>query len=149
MNLSGAPVQRAQTRQLPSESVPGFVACARATDSKLFCVLLARGSHAGPPATRLSNLADACGFAYALSDQLVPRLGRIGHGPMQFVILLARRGRIRVSARHECQGWSIWLDAECRDTCRWLAGQQQRCQQAIAQRLGQPVRVQLLQRWFS
>lgn len=117
----------------------------RVADSKLFSALLAPGGQGCSPDTRPANPADAAGFIDAMSEQLMPRLGGSGHWPMQFVMCLARRGRIKVSARHEPQGWSIWLDAERADTCQWLAGQQQRCQQSLACRLGRPVRVELMQ----
>ena len=117
----------------------------RVADSKLFNAFLASGVQGSLPDTRLANPADAVEFAQAMSEQLMPRLGGSGHWPLQFVMCLARRGRIKVSARHEPQGWSIWLDAERADTCQWLAGQQQRCQQSLARRLGRPVRIELMQ----
>ncbi|SEE14303.1 type III secretion system HrpP C-terminal domain-containing protein [Pseudomonas deceptionensis] len=139
--LSVLTPQRADLRQYPRDSGP----LRRIADSKLFNALLVPGGQGSPPDTRLENTAQAAEFAQAMSEQLMPRLGGSGHWPLQFVICLARCGRITVSARQERQGWSVWLDAERADTGQWLAGQLQRCQQSLARRLGQPVRLELMQ----
>ena len=126
------------------ESGPGLDAQMRLADSTLFNAFLARGSRVCPPDTRLSHPSDGAEFIHALFERLRPLPVGSAHWPMQFVICLARRGRIKVSTRLERQGWSIWLAAERPDTRQWLVGQQQRCQQSLARRLGQPVRVQLM-----
>jgi len=85
------------------------------------------------------------GLARALSEQLLPRMAVTGQLPLQFVICLARRGRIIVRARFEPQGWGISLEAEQSGTRQWLARQQQHCQQSLARKLGLPVSIQLTQ----
>lgn len=99
-------------------------------DSKLF-------------ADNLSGL-DA-GLVQALFEQLMPRMAWSGQWPLQFVIGLARRGRIKVSARYERYAWSISLEAEQYATHQWLASQQQYCQRRLARKLGHSVRIQLMQ----
>lgn len=85
------------------------------------------------------------GLARAMSEQLLPRMAVTGQLPLQFVICLARRGRITVRVRFEPQGWGISLEAEQSGTRQWLARQQQHCQQSLARKLGQPVCIQLMQ----
>ena len=85
------------------------------------------------------------GLAQAMSEQLLPRVAVTGQLPLQFMICLARRGRINVRARYERQAWSISLEAEQSGTRQWLARQQQHCQQSLARKLGQPVCIQLMQ----
>ena len=84
------------------------------------------------------------GLAQAMSEQLLPRVAVTGQLPWQFMICLARRGRINVRARYERQAWSISLEAEQSGTRQWLARQQQHCQQSLARKLGQPVSIQLM-----
>lgn len=84
------------------------------------------------------------GLAQAMSEQLLPRVAVTGQLPLQFMICLARRGRINVRARYERQAWSISLEAEQSGTRQWLARQQQHCQQSLARKLGQPVSIQLM-----
>lgn len=85
------------------------------------------------------------GLAQAMSEQLLPRVAVTGQSPLQFVICLARRGRIYVRARYEGRAWSISLQAEQAGTRQWLIRQQQHCQQHLARTLGQPVSLQLMQ----
>ena len=92
------------------------------------------------------NLSGAdAGLVRTLSDHLMSRMARSGQWPLQFVIDLARRGRINVSARYERRTWSISLAADQYTTRQWLASQQQHCQRRLARQLGQPVRVQVMQ----
>lgn len=84
------------------------------------------------------------GLAQAMSEQLLPRVAVTGQLPLQFMICLARRGRINVRARYERQAWCISLEAEQSGTRQWLARQQQHCQQSLARKLGQPVSIQLM-----
>ena len=76
------------------------------------------------------------GLAHAMSEQLLPRVAVTGQSPLQFVICLARRGRIYVRARYERRAWSISLEAEQAGTRQWLIRQQQHCQQHLARTLG-------------
>lgn len=99
-------------------------------DSKLFADNLS-----GPDA----------GLVRTLSEHLMPRMAWVGQWPLQFVIDLARRGRINVSARYERRAWSISLGADQYATRQWLASQQQHCQRRLARQLGQSVRVQVIQ----
>ena len=98
-------------------------------DSKLFADNLS-----GPDA----------GLMRTLSEHLMPRMAWVGQWPLQFVIDLARRGRINVSARYERHAWSISLQADQYATHQWLASQQQYCQRRLARTLGHPVWVQLM-----
>ena len=84
------------------------------------------------------------GLAQALSEALMPRA--TGRQPcVQFVLHLAHRGRVNVSACYEHQGWLITLRAQQSATRQWLARQQQPCQRRLARALGQIVRIRLLQ----
>lgn len=121
----------------PQLDVRQTIACV--ADRQLFAGLMAGGaSHVPPP------VVDE-GLIQRLSDQLLARLGSGDHRPVQFVIDLARRGRVHVSARYERRVWTVSLGAEQAATSQWLAGQQQNCQLRLAHTLGQPVRVQLMQ----
>lgn len=85
------------------------------------------------------------GLAQALAEALMPRATRCGSWSLQFVLHLAHRGRVSVSARYEHHGWLITLRAQQSATRRWLARQQQPCQRRLARALGQCVRIRLLQ----
>lgn len=108
------------------------VAHERVADSKLFADSLA-GTDAG--------------LAPALLQALLPRVACVAQWPLRFVIHLARRGPIKVNARHEHRAWVVSLTAEHCATHQWLAGQQQALQQRLTRRLGQPVNVRLHQGW--
>lgn len=117
------PVLWALARSLP-------VAPAHAADGKLFAASLASAD---------------MGLAQALSEALMPRATGGGPWPVQFVLDLAHRGRINVSASYEHHGWHITLRAQQSATRLWLARQQQPCQRRLVRRLGQLVRIQLVQ----
>ena len=85
------------------------------------------------------------GLAQALSEALMPRATGAGPWPVQFVLHLAHRGRVSVSARYEHHGWLIILKAQQSATRQWLSRQQQPCQRRLARALGQVVRIRLLQ----
>ena len=87
------------------------------------------------------------GLAQALTKALMP--GATGRGPrlVHFVLHLAHRGRVSVSACYEHHGWHITLRAQQSATRQWLARQQQTCQWRLARALGQFVRVQSVQEW--
>ncbi|MES2870941.1 MAG: type III secretion system HrpP C-terminal domain-containing protein [Pseudomonadota bacterium] len=113
-------------------------AVASVADSQLFAGLMAGGT------SRVSPSAADVRLAQAVSDQLLLRVSGASQWPIQFVIELARRGRVHVSARYERRVWTISLQAEQAATSQWLGEQQQSCQQSLARRLGQPVRVLLI-----
>ena len=116
------PVPLPLARYLPA-------APARAADCKLFADSLAGADR---------------GLAQVLSEAPMPRA--TGCQPcMQFVLHLAHRGRVNVSACYEHQGWLITLRAQQSATRQWLARQQQPCQRRLARALGQIVRIRLLQ----
>lgn len=115
--------------QVPLHDYPGAGDVSEA-DSKLFADNLS-----GPDA----------GLVRALSEQLMPRMTWSGQWPLQFVIHLVRRGRINVCARYERHAWSLSLEAEQSATHQWLTSQQQHCQRRLTRKLGQSVRIQLMQ----
>lgn len=132
---------RMPARDYPSEPRQTAICAA---DHQLFARFMVHGYPATPSGTRgLSPAADA-GLIQAVADQLLPYASGGGQWPMQFVIELARRGRVHVSARYERRVWAISLEAEQVATSQWLTNQQQVCQQSLARTLGQSVRVQVI-----
>lgn len=116
---------------------------ASVSDRTLFINLL-RGGESNAPATGLSVVPGGdAQLIKALSEPLLSRAGGSGPWPLQFVIDLVRRGRIKVSAGYERGVWNIALQPELACTGRWLTTQQSCCQERLARRLGQPVRVSL------
>lgn len=116
-------------------------------DSRLFARLMADdyGEPSLRPQVSCSVPCADVGLIHAMAEQLAPRLSGGGQWPMQFVIELARLGRINVSARYERRVWNIALEAEQASTYQWLVNHQQITQERLAQTLGQPIRVQLFQ----
>lgn len=117
---------------------------APAADHQLFARLMGDGCEATPSGARGASSSADAGLIPAVADQLLAHMSRGGQWPMQFVIELARRGRVHVSARYERRVWAISLEAEQVATSQWLVGQHHTCQQSLARTLGQPVRLQLM-----
>ena len=126
------PVSSGITPVLLARARALIVAPAHAADGKLFADCLT---------------GTDMGLAQALTKALVPGASRRGPWPVQFVLHLAHRGRVSVSACYEHHGWHITLRAQQSATRQWLARQQQTCQWRLARALGQFVRVQSVQEW--
>ena len=88
------------------------------------------------------------GLAQALGEALMPRIAGRGPWPVQFVLHLAHRGQVNVSAGYAAQGWHITLGAQQAGTRQWLARQRQACQRRLARALGQPVSLQLMAQYL-
>jgi len=136
-----APSRDADCAPWPAVVNPG----ASVSDRTLFINLL-RGSASNARALdmNVTRSIDAQ-LIQALSGPLLYRAEGGGPWPLQFVIDLVRRGRIKVSAGYERGVWNIALQPELAFTWRWLATRQPCCQERLARRLGQPVRVSLQQ----
>ena len=106
---------------------------ARAADSRLFADSLAGAD---------------MGLAQALGEALMPRIAGRGPWPVQFVLHLAHRGQVNVSAGYAAQGWHITLGAQQAGTRHWLARQRQACQRRLGRALGQPVSLQLMAQYL-
>lgn len=119
-------------------------------ESKLFANIMAQGAMSGS-LTSGSAKDESPADTYlidAMSEQWALRLNAGTQWPMQFVFYLAGRGRLQVSAAYEQNAWSLSVQAEQPGTRQWLNAVRHRCEQRLAQRLGQPVNVQVIQeRW--
>lgn len=137
---------RILSRDYPPPARQTAVSSVSLVDSTLFARLMADGYGESPLSPKVSwsvPCADV-GLIHAMAELLAPRLSGGGQWPMQFVINLARLGRINVSARYERRVWNIALEAEQTSTYEWLVNHQQVAQERLTQTLGAPVRVQLL-----
>lgn len=79
----------------------------------------------------------------ALAEQLAPRIQGGTQWPLQAVLYLPRLGRINARVERAAGAWSVELDAEEERTARWLGGVRKRCQDSLAESLGQPVDLSL------
>lgn len=123
---------------------------ALSAESQLFANIMAQGAMSGS-LTSGSAKDESAADTYlidAMSEQWALRLNAGTQWPMQFVFYLAGRGRLQVSAAYEQNAWSLSVQAEQPGTRQWLNAVRHRCEQRLAQRLGQPVNVQVIQeRW--
>lgn len=122
-------------------------ATARMTDSSLFARFVAQqGTEKSWGCSEsFTRAGTGCDLLQAIGERCGPRWTRGVSTPMQFVISLARRGRINVRAHHEYAGWTFSLEAEQSATHQWLIGQQPDCQARLSRTLGQSVRVLVIQ----
>ena len=86
--------------------------------------------------------------AWQGGEALMPRIAGRGPWPVQFVLHLAHRGQVNVSAGYAAQGWHITLGAQQAGTRNWLARQRQACQRRLGRALGQPVSLQLMAQYL-
>ncbi|MDR9876804.1 type III secretion system HrpP C-terminal domain-containing protein [Pseudomonas allii] len=91
-----------------------------------------------------TKLANDSPLLESLTEQLAPHFQGSSQWPLQVVLYVPRLGRIKASIRREPGVWSVELDAECDRTTSWLCGIRQRCQERIANTLGQPVDLTLV-----
>lgn len=135
---------------LQSERVHTAAPSTLGAESKLFARIMAQGVLSG------SITADSAKDESAAETQLIDAMSeqwalRVNAGtqwPMQFVFYLAGRGRLQVSAAYEQSAWHLSVQAEQPGTRQWLNAVRHRCEQRLAQRLGQPVSMQVIQeRW--
>lgn len=79
----------------------------------------------------------------ALTEQLAPRIQVSAQWPLQAVLYLPRLGRINARVGKGGSAWNVELDAEEERTAHWLGGVRTRCQDGLAQALGQPVDIHI------
>lgn len=82
----------------------------------------------------------------ALTQQLAPRIQVSAHWPLNAVLYLPRLGRINARVEKGASAWNVELDAEEERTAHWLGGVRKRCQDGLAEALGQPVDIHLVGR---
>lgn len=82
----------------------------------------------------------------ALTAQLAPRIQVSAQWPLQAVLYLPRLGRINARVEKGASAWSVELDAEEARTAQWLGDVRKRCQDGLAEALGQPVDIHLVGR---
>ncbi|XVO88188.1 type III secretion system HrpP C-terminal domain-containing protein [Pseudomonas palleroniana] len=97
------------------------------------------GSHAAAGRSAAAEIA----MIETLTEQLAPRLHIASQWPLEAMLYVPRLGRIQTRIRREQGAWSVELEAEQDTTTRWLSGVRQRCEDRIAQAVGQPVSLHL------
>ncbi|MGL5997355.1 MAG: type III secretion system HrpP C-terminal domain-containing protein [Pseudomonas proteolytica] len=112
---------------------------------RLFTQLLdsdAEGAGYGTSATAAGVASDTL-MIEAITAQLAPRIHGSAQWPLQAVLYLPRLGRINASVRREQGLWSIELAAEQEPAAHWLGGVRQRCEERLAEAMGEPVALHL------
>ncbi|TFF10223.1 flagellar hook-length control protein FliK [Pseudomonas sp. BCA14] len=98
------------------------------------------GSHAAAGRSAAAEI----GMIQTLAEQLAPRIHGASQWPLEATLYLPRLGRIQARIRREHNTWNVELDAEHDTTTRWLSGVRQRCEDRIAQAVGEPVSLHLV-----
>jgi hypothetical protein len=137
--------ERARLREPREEREPGMGGVMPWEQGRLFAQLFADDgdgagyatSHPGPTTPTDTSTIQA------LAEQLAPRVQGGSQWPLHAVLYLPRLGRINACVGPEAGAWNIELEAEEERTTRWLIGVRQRCQDGLAEALGQPVSLHL------
>lgn len=138
--------ERPRPREPRAEQEPGLSGVVFWEQGRLFAQLLdsdAEGAGYGTSASGVGVSADTL-MIEALTTQLAPRIHGSAQWPLQAVLYLPRLGRINASVRREQGCWSIELEAEKEHAARWLVGVRQGCQDRLAEEMGQPVELHLV-----
>lgn len=138
---------RAVSATVQGERVHTSVPSALSAESTLFARIMTQGAMSGSLTSGSAKDKSAADthLIDAISEQWALRLSARTQWPMQFVFYLAGRGRLQVSAGYEQNAWYLSVQAEQPGTRQWLNAVRHRCEQRLAQRLGQPVNVQVIQ----
>ena len=138
--------EQPRPREPRAEQEPALSGVVHWEQGLLFAQLLggdAEGAGYGTSASAAGVSADAL-MIEAMTAQLTPRIHGSAQWPLHAVLYLPRLGRINASVRREQGGWSIELAAEQELAARWLTGVRQGCQERLAEVLGQPVDLHLV-----